>query len=85
MIEIKNLVDFAFNLEELKTKYCLDNGRNTIPLIRMFKYLLLKALFNMSDSDIVERSKNLGKRRYNIEAKHSKMKNPHGYTIRPNL
>ncbi|GAB0169391.1 transposase [Lysinibacillus sp. CTST325] len=30
--------DFSFILEELKTKYCLDNGRNAIPL----KYLLLK-------------------------------------------
>lgn len=55
--QINELVDFAFILEELKTKYCLDNERNTIPLIRMFKYLLLKAIFNVSDVDLIERSK----------------------------
>jgi transposase len=43
--------------EELKERYCLDNGRNAIDPIRMFKYLLLKAIFEMSDVDIVERSK----------------------------
>ncbi len=51
------LVDFSFILEELKTKYCLDNGRNAIPPIRMFKYLLLKAINDVSDLDLVERSK----------------------------
>jgi len=55
--QINELVDFTFILEELKTKYCLDNGRNAIPPIRMFKYLLLKAIFDVSDVDIVERSK----------------------------
>src|SRR5690606_3298134 len=43
--------------EELKTKYCLDNGRNAVPPIRMFKYLLLKSFFDLSDVDVVERSK----------------------------
>jgi IS5 family transposase len=43
--------------EELKENYCLDNGRNAIDPIRMFKYLLLKAIFELSDADIVERSK----------------------------
>lgn len=33
------------------------NGRNTIPPIRMFKYLLLKAMNDVSDVDLVERSK----------------------------
>ena len=37
--------------------YCLDNGRNAISPIRMFKYLLLKSIFDLSDVDIVERSK----------------------------
>jgi len=55
--QINELVDFTFILEELQTKYCLDNGRNAIPPIRMFKYLLLKAIFDVSDVDIVERSK----------------------------
>lgn len=55
--QINELVDFTFILEELKTKYCLDNGRNAIPPIRMFKYLLLKAIYDISDVDLVERSK----------------------------
>lgn len=55
--QINELVDFTFILEELKTKYCLINGRNAIPPIRMFKYLLLKAIYDVSDVDLVERSK----------------------------
>lgn len=38
-------------------KYCLDNGRNAVPPIRMFKYLLLKTIYDLSDVDVVERSK----------------------------
>lgn len=55
--QINELVDFTFILDELQTKYCLDNGRNAIPPIRMFKYLLLKAIYDLSDADLVERSK----------------------------
>lgn len=55
--QINELVDFSFVYEELKERYCLDNGRNAIDPIRMFKYLLLKAIFELSDIDIVERSK----------------------------
>ena len=55
--QIYELVDFTFILEELKSKYCLDNGRNAVPPIRMFKYLLLKSIFELSDVDVVERSK----------------------------
>ena len=55
--QINELVDFSFIYEELKTKYCLDNGRNAISPIRMFKYLLLKSIHDLSDGDLVERSK----------------------------
>ena len=55
--QINDLVDFSFVYEELKNKYCLDNGRNAVPPIRMFKYLLLKSMFDLSDVDVVERSK----------------------------
>lgn len=55
--QINELVDFTFIYEELEAKYCLDNGRHAIDPIRMFKYLLLKAIFELSDVDIVERSK----------------------------
>jgi hypothetical protein len=36
--KINELVDFTFILEELNTKYCIDNGRNAVSPIRMFKY-----------------------------------------------
>ncbi|MCM3788522.1 transposase, partial [Domibacillus indicus] len=55
--QINELVDFSFILEELKEKYCLNNGRRAVPPVRMFKYLLLKAIFDLSDVDVVERSK----------------------------
>lgn len=55
--KIKELVDFNFIYDELIDKYCLNNGRNAVSPVRMFKYLLLKAIFNLSDVDIVERSK----------------------------
>ena len=54
--QINELVDFSFVYDELKNKYCLDNGRNAEDPIRMFKYLLLKCLYSMSDNDLVERS-----------------------------
>ena len=49
--QIKELVDFNFIYDELLDKYCLDNGRNA------FKYLLLKSIYDLSDVDVVERSK----------------------------
>ena len=52
-----DLVDFSFVYDELKDNYCHDNGRNSIDPIRMFKYLFLKTIFDLSDVDIVERSK----------------------------
>ncbi|HVI39831.1 MAG TPA: IS1182 family transposase [Anaerovoracaceae bacterium] len=55
--KINELVDFSFVYEELESKYCLDNGRAAINPIRMFKYLILKAIYDLSDVDIVERSK----------------------------
>ena len=55
--QIKELVDFGFIYDELIDKYCLDNGRNAVSPIRMFKYLLLKSIYDLSDVDVVERSK----------------------------
>lgn len=51
------LIDFSFVYDELSTKYCHNNGRNAESPIRMFKYLLLKAIYNVSDVDLVERSR----------------------------
>lgn len=55
--KINELIDFSFVYDELKDKYCFDNGRNAIDPIRMFKYLLLKSIHDLSDVDVVERSK----------------------------
>lgn len=55
--KINELIDFSFIHEELVDKYCLNNGRMAESPIRMFKYLLLKAVYNVSDVDIVERSR----------------------------
>lgn len=55
--KINELIDFSFVYDELLDKYCSNNGRNAIDPIRMFKYLLLKSIFDLSDVDIVERSK----------------------------
>lgn len=54
--QMKELVDFSFIEDELKDKYCLDNGRNAEPPVRMFKYLLLKQIHDLSDADLVERA-----------------------------
>ena len=54
---INNLVDFSFVYQELVSKYCMDNGRKAESPIRMFKYLLLKTIYDISDVDVVERSR----------------------------
>lgn len=55
--KIKELIDFSFIYDELNSKYCIDNGRAAIDPIRMFKYLLLKIIYDISDVDVVERSR----------------------------
>ncbi len=55
--KINDLVDFSFIYEDLINVYCTNNGRGAIDPIRMFKYLLLKTIFDISDVDVVERSK----------------------------
>ena len=55
--QINDLVDFSFVYQELQDKYCHDNGRTAENPIRMFKYLLLKVIYNISDVDVVERTR----------------------------
>jgi transposase len=55
--KINELIDFSFIYDELVNKYCPNNGRNAESPIRMFKYLLLKTIYDVSDMDIVERSR----------------------------
>ena len=54
--KINDLIDFSFIHDELVNKYCLNNGRTAECPIRMFKYLLLKTIYTLSDVDVVERS-----------------------------
>ena len=54
--KINDLIDFSFIYDELLKKYCLTNGRKAECPIRMFKYLLLKVIYTISDVDVVERS-----------------------------
>lgn len=55
--QINELIDFSFIYDELVTKYCSTNGRNAESPIRMFKYLLLKTIYDISDVDVVDRSR----------------------------
>lgn len=55
--KINDLIDFSFIYEELTNKYCLNNGRTAECPVRMFKYLLLKTIYTISDVDVVERSR----------------------------
>ena len=54
---ISELIDFSFIYQELLDKYCSNNGRMAESPVRMFKYLLLKAIYTISDVDVVERSR----------------------------
>ena len=54
--KINELIDFTFIYKELVDKYCANNGRTAESPIRMFKYLLLKTMYTVSDVDVVERS-----------------------------
>lgn len=54
---INEMVDFSFVYDELNEMYCANYGRLAVDPIRMFKYLLLKVTFDLSDVDVVERSK----------------------------
>lgn len=55
--KINDLIDFSFIYQELLDKYCSNNGRTAESPIRMFKYLLLKTIYAISDVDVVERSR----------------------------
>lgn len=55
--KLNDMVDFSFVYEELKEKYSSTMGRKAEDVIRMFKYLLLKGYYNLSDRGLVERTK----------------------------
>lgn len=51
------MVDFSFVYDELKDKYSSTMGRKAEDVIRMFKYLLLKNYYKLSDRDLIARTK----------------------------
>src|SRR3970040_2779328 len=55
--KINELIDFSVIYDELLNKYCTNNGRTAESPVRMFKYLLLKTIYTVSDVDVVERSR----------------------------
>lgn len=55
--KINDLIDFSFIYEELLSKYSSDQGRVAESPVKLFKYLLLKVIYTLSDVDVVERSR----------------------------
>lgn len=55
--QLKEMVDFSFVFDELKDKYSSTKGRIAEDVIRMFKFLLLKNYYKLSDRGLVERAK----------------------------
>ena len=54
--QLNDMVDFSFVYEELKDKYSSTIGRTCEDVVRMFKYLLLKSYFKLSNRGLVERT-----------------------------
>ena len=54
--QLNDMVDFSFVYEELKDKYSSTMGRTSEDVVRMFKYLLLKSYFKLSDRGLIERT-----------------------------
>ena len=49
-------IDFSFVRRELRDKYSAGMGRSAEDPVRMFKYLMLKAMHPASDVDLVKRA-----------------------------
>ena len=75
--KINDLIDFSFIYDELLNKYCTTNGRMAESPVRMFKYLLLKTIYTISDVDVVERSQ------YDMSFKYFLDMNPEDDVINP--
>ena len=75
--KINDLIDFSFIYDELLNKYCTNSGRTAESPVRMFKYLLLKTIYTVSDVDVVERS------RYDMSFKYFLDMNPEDGVINP--
>lgn len=54
--QLNDLVDFSFIYDELLNNYSSDMGRGAKDPIMLFKYLILKTTYELSDEDVVERT-----------------------------
>ena len=54
--QLNDMIDFSFVVDMIKDKYSSTMGRTAEDVIRMFKYLLLKSYFKLSDRGLVERT-----------------------------
>ena len=54
--QLNELVDFSFVDDMLRDTYTLDNGRPGYRPQVMFKYLMLKRMYELSDRDVVSRA-----------------------------
>lgn len=81
--QLNDMVDFSFVYEELKDKYSSTMGRTCEDIIRMFKYLLLKSYFKLSDRGLVERTETdlLFKYFLGYEPEETKLINPSLLTV----
>ena len=53
--KLHDVIDYEFIYEALKDKYCLDNGAMAYNPIKLFKLLMLKGKYKLSDRDLIER------------------------------
>ena len=81
--QLNELIDFSFVYDELKDNYSSTMGRTCEDIIRMFKYLLLKAYFKLSDRGLVERTQTdlLFKYFLGYEPEETKLINPSLLTV----
>ena len=77
------MVEFSFVYEELKDKYSSTMGRTCEDIVRMFKFLLLKSYYKLSDRGLVERTKTdlLFKYFLGYEQEDTKLINPSLLTV----
>lgn len=54
--KLNDLVDFSFIYDELLENYSIDTGRGAKDPIMLFKYLILKTTYELSDEDVVSRT-----------------------------
>lgn len=77
---MRNEVDYSFIYDELKDKYCRDNGRNAINPIYLFKCLILKTLSDLSDEDLMTEIKHNMAWKYFLDMNPEDMP-PHASTL----